>query len=286
MTLLRKSLVWLVLVAPCAGAFAQENGPIKAPFSDPTRPGTVHVGLITGGITVIASDTKEVIVDVVGGDPIRQPPPDDARGLRRLTPQPGITIEEKNNQMEIRAWPPHRTLELRIQVPRKTQLELSTVNDGDIRVERVEGELELGNVNGSIELTDVGGAVVAHTVNGKVLATFSRVAPDKAMAFTSLNGAVDVTLPASIKANVRLRTDNGSAFTDFDLNVQPASNPPDVEDSRPHGGRYRIEVNKVIYGSVNGGGPEIEMRTFNGNIYLRKAGGANAAATNARKPAP
>jgi hypothetical protein len=274
MTLLRKLLVCFVLTAPCAGAFAaaEADGPIKAPFSDPTRPGTVHVGLISGSITVVASDTREVLIEV-SGEALPQPPPEDARGLRRLTPQPGVTVEERNNRMELKAWPPHREIELRIQVPKQTQLELSTVNNGDIRVERVEGELEIGNVNGNIELTDVSGAVVAHTVNGRVLATLTRVATDKPMAFTSLNGAVDVTLPSTIKANLKLRTDNGSAFTDFDLNVQPTSSTV-TPDSDPRGrGRYRIEVNKVISGSVNGGGPEIEMRTFNGNIYLRKGGG-------------
>ena len=29
-------------------------------------------------------------------------------------------------------------------------------------------------------------------------------------------------------------------------------------------------VNNAIYGSVNGGGPDVELRTFNGSIYLRK----------------
>ncbi len=26
----------------------------------------------------------------------------------------------------------------------------------------------------------------------------------------------------------------------------------------------------TIYGTVNGGGPDFELRTFNGNVYLRK----------------
>jgi len=31
-----------------------------------------------------------------------------------------------------------------------------------------------------------------------------------------------------------------------------------------------VEINRAIYGNVNGGGPEIELRSFNGSIYLRK----------------
>jgi hypothetical protein len=30
-------------------------------------------------------------------------------------------------------------------------------------------------------------------------------------------------------------------------------------------------VDRAIYGSINGGGPDFEMRTFNGNVYVRKA---------------
>ena len=41
------------------------------------------------------------------------------------------------------------------------------------------------------------------------------------MAFTSLNGIVDVTLPASVKANVKLRSDQGDVFTDFDIQLTP-----------------------------------------------------------------
>ena len=35
-------------------------------------------------------------------------------------------------------------------------------------------------------------------------------------------------------------------------------------------GGTRIELDSSIYGTINGSGPEFELRTFNGNIYLRK----------------
>ncbi len=279
MKLLRNSLVFCVMLTVCAVAFAKDvkelggGETITTPLSDPTRPATVHVGLVMGSITVKGRDIKDVIVEVAGSPGRRGPLPDEARGLRRVLPsQPLVSIEEQNNRVEIVSPMGNRPVRLEIQVPRKTNLELSTVNGGNIEVEAVEGELELGNVNGTIELTDVSGAVVAHTVNGRVLATLTRVAPDKPMAFTSLNGVVDVTLPPAIKANVKLRTDNGSAFTDFELQMLPQSGAA-IEETHKSGGRYRINVNKMIYGSVNGGGPDIEMRTFNGSIYLRKGGG-------------
>ena len=56
----------------------------------------------------------------------------------------------------------------------------------------VEGELELGNLNGGIEALDVAGVVVAHTTNGSVKVAMKRVSGDKPMAFSTLNGDVDV----------------------------------------------------------------------------------------------
>jgi DUF4097 and DUF4098 domain-containing protein YvlB len=278
MTLLRNSFACCALIACCGVAVARDvvgDEQITVPLSDPSRPGTVHVSLVMGSISVKGRDIKDVIIEA-NGPGTNRAIPDEARGLRRIVPEGvGVTVEEQNNRVEIATPRGNRTVHLEIQVPRKTNLEIATVNNGGIDVEGVEGELELGNVNGAIELTDVSGAVVAHTVNGRVIADIKRVTPDKPMAFTSLNGVVDVTLPPTLKANLKLRTDNGSAFTDFEMQMLPAANTPIVEDTRKSRGRYRIEVNKVIYGSVNGGGPEIEMRTFNGNIYLRKGGSAS-----------
>jgi hypothetical protein len=47
--------------------------------------------------------------------------------------------------------------------------------------------------------------------------------------------------------------------------------PPTVEDTRNRGGRFRIRTDKTIVGLINGGGPDFDVRTLNGNIYIRKA---------------
>jgi DUF4097 and DUF4098 domain-containing protein YvlB len=96
----------------------------------------------------------------------------------------------------------------------------------------------------------------------------TRLAGDKAMAFTSFNGNVDVTLPSSTKATLKLRSEMGEIYTDFDVQVRPIVTTP--QNVRGADGRIHIDVNRSIQGAVNGGGPEFEFRTFNGNIFLRK----------------
>jgi hypothetical protein len=39
---------------------------------------------------------------------------------------------------------------------------------------------------------------------------------------------------------------------------------------RGNRGGIRIDLDSSIYGTINGGGPEFELRTFNGDIYLRR----------------
>jgi len=167
---------------------------------------------------------------------------------------------------------PSDTYDLNIEVPLKTNLEISTVNGGEITVEGVDGDLEVGNVNGGITLTRVGGSVVAHTTNGDVKVSLARVTPQKPMAFTTLNGDVDITFPVATRANLKLRSERGEILTDFDLKMTADGSAPKIEDTRQSGGRYRIEVNKVLSATINGGGPDFELRSFTGNIYLRSTG--------------
>jgi DUF4097 and DUF4098 domain-containing protein YvlB len=126
-------------------------------------------------------------------------------------------------------------------------------------------------MNGPIELTNVGGSAVAHSMNGKVTAVFSSVEANKPMSFSTMNGAIDVTLPASTKADLAISNAmNGDVFTDFDLQAQTEKKPV-VEDSRSKNGRYQVTFDRGVKAKINGGGPEIRFKTFNGSIYIRKA---------------
>jgi hypothetical protein len=241
---------------------------VSVPFSDPSKPGLIKVDLVQGHITVRGSDRKDVLVTARGRGESRTRAAD-ASGLRRIPQVAGFKIVEDFNEMSIEAENPSRAIDFEILAPTRSHLMLATVNSGNIVVEAIDGNLEIQNTNGGITLTGVSGSVVANTTNGNVIATMLRVTAQKAMAFTSLNGRVDVTLPAATRANLKLRSDNGDVYTDFDLALKPAETPTVYDGSR-RGGRLQISVNKSVYGSINGGGPDIEMRTFNSSVYVRK----------------
>jgi hypothetical protein len=143
--------------------------------------------------------------------------------LRRIRNRStGLSIDEQDNHISIATSSWRNSVDVELRVPRRTSLDLTTVNDGDIVVRGVEGEIAVQNTNGAVTIEDVSGSVLAEAVNGDIVVRFNRVMPDKAMSFVSMNGDLDVTLPPDVRANLRLSTENGEIFTDFDVDLVSA----------------------------------------------------------------
>jgi DUF4097 and DUF4098 domain-containing protein YvlB len=243
----------------------QSADAVTVGLSEPSRLASVRVSVLSGRIVVTGGNRQDVLVTARGAGARRNEPPP---GMQRLTPGAGLSITEENNQVTIAAGL-MQTTEIEIQVPMRTDLKLNGLNNGDILVENVDGAIEVGHMNGSVRLTNVAGSVVANSHNGNVIVVLTRLMGNTPMAFTSFNGNVDVTLPPTVKANLNMRSDNGDVFTDFDIERHA---PPARQVGRRSNGRTRIEVNRELYGTINGGGPEFELRTYNGNVYVRRGG--------------
>ena len=265
----------LALVAAPARTQAQESsGPdrVAVTLTDPSRPALVKASLVNGGITVKAYDGKEVIVEARARYRDRESSRSESNNMKRIVvSSTGLSVEAENNEVHIGTDSYMRPIDLTISVPVHTSLKLSAVNDGNIVVNGVDGELDVNDVNGSVTLNNVSGSAVAHALNGRLSATFTRV-NQKPMAFSSLNGDIDVTFPADLKANLTLKSDRGEIFSDFDVQVQASASQQTVEDGRKDGGKYVVKIDKAVHGKINGGGPEMQFTNFNGSIYIRKAG--------------
>ena len=247
---------------------------VSVPLRDSSRPALVKANLMTGGITVKGYDGKEVVVEArlrKHGSDDEEKPDKKTEGLKRIDIlTTGLTVEEEDNVVSVSTGPTHRAVDIVIQVPFKTSLKLGCMNDGDVMVEKVEGEIEASNLNGGVTLTNVSGVVVAHSLNGEVNVNLEQVTPDKPMSFSTLNGDIDVTFPSDTKATVKMETQNGSIYSDFEIQMNTNPHEPKVEDGRKGGGKFRVVIEKARFGSINGGGPEFRFKTVNGNIHIRK----------------
>jgi hypothetical protein len=261
-------------------AFAQEAKTDRAtvPFSNPSKAGFIEASVYNGSVIVRGYEGKEVIVEakvrgkLVSEEKEEKEENEKARGMRRIVGASGtgLEVEEEENVMDISVSSMKQTVDLTIQVPFNTSMEIGSYNNGEVIIENITGEIEANNYNGKITLTRVAGSVVAHTYNGEVTVSFTKITPDKPMSFSTWNGDVDVTFPATVKADVKMRSEMGDVYSDFDIQLKQAPQKA-VEDEREEGGGYRISFEKAIYGAINGGGPEFQFKTYHGDIFIRKA---------------
>ncbi|MBX3737199.1 MAG: DUF4097 family beta strand repeat protein [Candidatus Didemnitutus sp.] len=222
--LLRFGAACAALALSAAALHAAEDSTdqntVRSKFSDASKPGTLKVALPWAEVRVSGTDGNEIVVtsslEQKGKKEV------DQDGFRRLDEDVTFEITEKNNVATIvmtgdNPWAAQGA-EFNVQVPHNTNLVLRTEAGGDIKVENIDGDIDINSMNGEVALLDIGASAVVNTMNGEVTATFKK-APAKPVSITSMNGEVDVRLPSDTKANLRMRTHNGTIRTNFADNI-------------------------------------------------------------------
>ena len=194
-------------------------------FSDPAKPGTVKLALPWADVHVVGTEGSEVVVTSSLNDKQKSETRED--GLRRLDDEVSFELSEDHNIVTVaivgeNAWAAHGS-DFSIKVPRNTSLVVRTEAGGDILVENVEGDLDINSVNGEVTLRAIASSAVVNTVNGEIHASFKKV-PVKPISFSTMNGKISLFLPKETKANLRMRTQNGSILTDFGADLLKTKN--------------------------------------------------------------
>lgn len=122
---------------------------------------------------------------------------------------------------------------------------------GSVSIEKAEGNVIAKTSGGSIHVEEVMGAIEAITSGGSVSATISRQPKGRCMLKTS-GGSVNVVLSDDIAVDLNASTSSGRVICDMDVTVQG-----------------KISKNKLV-GKINGGGPELYLRTSGGKITIQK----------------
>lgn len=311
-------------------------------FSDPSKPGTLKVVLARGEIQIHGADAPEVVVKSEA-QPQRHPRKD---GLRVLTESATYSLSEKDNVVTLDAGADGMMgapSDFQITVPRSTNVVIANSMGGDVTCAGISGDVEIRSINSEVRLDDLVGGAIVDTKNGEIRATIHELHAGKALSFTSMNGEVILRVPADAKANVRLRTQNGTILTDFDdkalvtkvENVagsihrghgamltpefrdavreaaragaiaiqQAAVAAREAAEAAREGAEAELDKDnqghdkavpaippippipavlpsippvvggKLVTGTLNGGGPEINVTTMNGDVTLRKIDG-------------
>ncbi|MEO7989921.1 MAG: hypothetical protein ABI663_10295 [Chryseolinea sp.] len=286
-----------VILITSSIASAQANE-FTVPLSDPAKRGKLKANINYGSITVKGTARKDVLVkyksveddeddndnendndndnddkhnhrvdvrvDINGGSD----KPKSKDGLKRISGG-GIDLEvsENANAVKVKSDSWNHKINVEIEVPSGFDLEVSTYNDGDLMITNIQGQVELTNYNGGITALNISGSVVATSYNGEIKVTFDKVTDGTPMSYSTFNGDIDITFPATLKASLKMKTEQGEIFTGFDMNIK-STGPIQKKDAKS--GVYKVVVDEWKYGDVNGGGAEISMKNYNGDIYVRK----------------
>ncbi len=138
-----------------------------------------------------------------------------------------------------------------IQVPAGVRFLGKTVN-GSITARGLSADSEVSTVNGDIRLTTTGWAE-ASTVNGSLDIEVGRTDWQGTARFNTVNGSIEITMPGPVNTRVEASTVNGHFESDFPLTVRGRFGPRSLE------------------GVIGDGGRELELRTVNGEIRLRRS---------------
>jgi len=243
-------------------------------FANPAGVKLLSVDNNDGSIHVTGYEGTTVQVDIV--KTIRARSQNDAQIARK---EVALKISEKDNRIELYVDGPFRcdngtrrsrrffywvTYDFEIRVPRTCDLDLRTVNNGDIRAKGVNGKFDIENINGKVQMEEVAGSGRLHSINSGIKAAFVGN-PAGDCSFDSLNGNLELVFDRGLSADCWFQTFNGDAYTDF--NIQPLLRPGGEQERK--NGRYVYRSNRNFGVRIGNGGPQLKFKTLNGNIYVR-----------------
>lgn len=122
---------------------------------------------------------------------------------------------------------------------------------GSVTVKNFNGPVTVETSGGGITLEDLRATARGHTSGGSIHASFLATPPSKVDLSTS-GGGITVTLPATAAFNLNAETSGGGVTCDLPLTVQG-----------------KLQRSRSV-GTVNGGGPELLLRTSGGSIHVRQ----------------
>ncbi|MGD1947812.1 MAG: DUF4097 family beta strand repeat-containing protein [Croceivirga sp.] len=157
-------------------------------------------------------------------------------------------------------------LSFTVKVPKGVNLNIGTVNEGDIYIANTSGNfIKVNNVNGGIDLKNVEGKTNLHCINGEVNVSYASN-PAEDSKYYSLNGDINIVYQNALSADVSFKTMNGELFTDFDIAKQFVRT--QKENSEKRKGKFKYQSTPVV--QIGGGGLQLDFETLNGNVFIKK----------------
>ena len=128
---------------------------------------------------------------------------------------------------------------------------IAHTSGGSIKIGKAKGKVDTHTSGGRIKVEEVMDAIKARTSGGSISVYISSQ-PGSDCQLTTSGGGITVYMAEGIGVNVNARSSGGRVHTEFPVTIQG-------------------EIGKrSLKAKINGGGPELYLRTSGGSIYIKK----------------
>ena len=142
-----------------------------------------------------------------------------------------------------------------VQVPEAASLrEISSVN-GKLNIDGVLGDITVSTVNGETVVSNANRNLKLSTVNGRISAQMDSLDNAQSVSLDSVNGKLELSLPANASAHVSVDTLNGHITSEFSSLVSKRQGP----------------IGNKLDGNVGAGSATVKASTVNGAVKFTKS---------------
>lgn len=143
------------------------------------------------------------------------------------------------------------SIDYEVRAPAGVKLEVDNVNGGVV-LRGLDTPATVETVNGGIAFDGVGAHRLS-TVNGRITGRFTSSSWSGDLDLSTVNGAIDLTLPADFGAEIRGQTVNGGIdFGEFPVTMKGKWGP------------------RTFTGTIGSGGRRVNIETVNGSVRLQR----------------
>lgn len=270
--------------------FAQtEQKTYSLTLSDPDKPMLLDVEMHHGSVKIEGYDGKTVEIqarmlpltedqlkDVKkakkyrGGWQEQNKTPRSREGLRPVSNRiMNLEIEEKGNEVEISSERSSYMIELVVQVPANASVEAQLHRGEKVEIVNVSGAIEVETWRSNIIATGISGPIVAETHQSDIVVNFAGFNDASPSSLSTYSGDIDLTVAQAMRSTINIKSYQGEILSGLDVSFSPT----DSEVRSRKEGKQEIVIGGQLSGDLNGGGQQLSINTYSGDMYLRKPAG-------------
>lgn len=279
-------IIGLLSVSLSQVAWAQEKR-YTLELSQPQNPAQLHVEMRFGSVNIEGYDGNKVEV-IARFRPLsehqlaqlhdrrerhhqaQQQPEKPSRPTDGLTlvnnSMMNLEISEQDNHVDIESEESTYHVDLTVRVPQKSTVKAELYEGEKLSVSNVSGAIELETWRGDIVASGISGPIVAETHQNPIVVIFNQFNGENPTSLTTYSGDIDISLPTDIKAQVNVQNYQGKILSGIASEFK-ATEGIERNDKR---NKQQIVIGGQMSAKVNGGGQNISLITYSGDVYVRE----------------